>query len=43
MPEEFLNNKDNSKILLSNYEDSNSLDENITLRPFETIVYYLED
>jgi trehalose-6-phosphate hydrolase len=42
IPEEFLKNISNSKLLLSNYDNNSSLDKNINLRPFETIVYYLE-
>jgi trehalose-6-phosphate hydrolase len=42
LPEEYLNNKVKSKILISNYKDSSILDKNLTLRPFESIVYYIE-
>ncbi|PFP27528.1 alpha,alpha-phosphotrehalase [Bacillus sp. AFS073361] len=33
---------DNSEMLLSNYEDSNALGQDILLRPYESIVYYLK-
>lgn len=42
LPDEYLNNKSKSKILISNYKDSSILDKNLILRPFESIVYYLE-
>ena len=42
IPDEFLNRSFNSKILLSNYENSSNLEKNIILRPFEALVYYLE-
>ncbi|MCM3116405.1 alpha,alpha-phosphotrehalase [Neobacillus sp. MER 74] len=33
---------DNSEMLLSNYEDSTALGQDILLRPYESIVYYLK-
>ncbi|MEH7085227.1 alpha,alpha-phosphotrehalase [Neobacillus drentensis] len=33
---------DDSEMLLSNYEDSTSLSQEINLRPYESIVYYLK-
>jgi trehalose-6-phosphate hydrolase len=33
---------DDSEMLLSNYEDSSSLGQEILLRPYESIVYYLK-
>ncbi len=43
LPNECLNNKQKSKILISNYDDSSILDKNLNLRPFESIVYYIEN
>lgn len=43
LPIEYLNNKSKSKILISNYENRNILDTDLTLRPFESIVYYIEN
>ena len=31
-----------AKILISNYKDSQQLAEKITLRPYESIAYYIE-
>lgn len=42
MPEQILGNMSKSKILLSNYEDSNILERKINLRPFESVVYYIK-
>jgi len=43
LPDEYLNNRQKSKILISNYKDSSILNENLTLRPFESIVYYIKN
>ncbi|PRR81708.1 alpha,alpha-phosphotrehalase [Clostridium vincentii] len=43
LPNEYLKNKLKSKILISNYKDSSILDKDLTLRPFESIVYYIEN
>ncbi len=42
LPEELKYNGYNSKILLSNYDDSSENFNEINLRPYESIVYYLE-
>lgn len=42
LPGEYLNNKLKSEILISNYKDSSVLNKNLILRPFESIVYYIE-
>lgn len=42
IPSEILNECTNSKIILSNYSDSCNLDGEISLRPYESIVYYIE-
>jgi trehalose-6-phosphate hydrolase len=43
LPDEYLNNKVNSKILISNYKDNSILNKSLNLRPFESIVYYIEN
>ncbi|WP_297427433.1 alpha,alpha-phosphotrehalase [Clostridium sp.] len=43
LPEEYLRKPLNSKILISNYKNSCNLDKNITLRAYESIVYYIEN
>lgn len=43
LPDEYLKNRLKSKILISNYRYSNTLDKNLNLRPFESIVYYIEN
>lgn len=41
LPNELLQNK-KSSILLSNYKDSKELSEKISIRPYESVVYYIE-
>ena len=41
LPKELLQNK-KSSILLSNYKDSKELSEKISIRPYESVVYYIE-
>lgn len=43
LPDEYLSNKSKSEILISNYKDSNILNKNLVLRPYESIVYYIEE
>ena len=33
----------NYKVLISNYSNENKLNEEITLRPYESVVYYIEE
>ena len=40
MPAELVSD---AKILISNYKDSQQLAEKITLRPYESIAYYIEN
>lgn len=42
LPEEFKTTYIKSKILISNYKDSAEYGEEIVLRPYESVVYYLE-
>ena len=42
IPESILNGIKASNILLSNYSDSAKLGEEIILRPYESIAYYIE-
>lgn len=42
IPSDILSECINSSIILSNYSDSGKLDEKITLRPYESIAYYIE-
>ena len=39
---ELLSNNEKVDILISNYKDSSELKEQIILRPYESIVYYIE-
>lgn len=43
LPDEWLKNNLNSKILISNYKDSSILNKNINLRPYESVAYYIEN
>ena len=43
LPDEYLNSKSKSEILISNYKDSNILNKNLILRPYESLVYYIEE
>ena len=43
LPDEYLNSKSKSEILISNYKDSNILNKNLILRPYESIVYCIEE
>jgi len=40
--DEYLNDKSKSEILISNYKDSPILNEELILRPFESVAYYIE-
>lgn len=42
LPENLLNNIGKASVLISNYLNSEELKEKITLRPYESIVYYVE-
>ena len=42
IPSDILNECINSNIILSNYSDSGKLGEEIILRPYESIAYYIE-
>ena len=43
LPDEYLNSKSKSEILISNYKDSNILNKNLILRPYESVVYCIEE
>ena len=40
---QLIDNCKNVDILISNYKDSSKLKEEIILRPYESIVYYIEN
>ena len=42
IPSDIVNSFRDSKILISNYSDSDNLGEEIILRPYESIAYYIE-
>lgn len=42
LPEDLISDCRKSSVLISNYSDSKELKEEITLRPYESIVYYIE-
>lgn len=42
LPEYLIDDSNKSSILISNYLDSEELKERITLRPYESVVYYIE-
>ena len=43
IPSDLLNENQKSRVLLSNYKDSKELSYEIVLRPYESIVYYIEN
>jgi len=43
LPDEYSSNNLKSRILISNYKDSSTLSKNLTLRVYESIVYYIEN
>ncbi|OPJ61109.1 alpha,alpha-phosphotrehalase [Clostridium chromiireducens] len=42
LPDEYLSSNLNSRILISNYKDSSTLNKRLALRAYESIVYYIE-
>ncbi|WP_250277861.1 alpha,alpha-phosphotrehalase [[Clostridium] colinum] len=43
LQEDLIKNKDKSKILISNYNEENILQENMIIKPYESIVYLIEN